>query len=94
MKKKWVKPEMKFDTDPDIILECIYEVYGQEKHMVLSGKNIRHTMVFPFLKMLSNNLKGNSGDLEGLHKHLWSIYQKKLEKQEFVRQCQEILDVH
>ena len=26
MKKKWVKPEIKFITDPDIILGCLYEV--------------------------------------------------------------------
>ena len=26
MKKEWVKPEIKFITDPDIILGCLYEV--------------------------------------------------------------------
>ena len=48
MKKEWVKPEIKFITDPDIILGCLYEVYGQEQKSVLAGKNIRHTMIFPF----------------------------------------------
>ena len=38
MKKEWVKPEIKFITDPDIILGCLYEVYGQEKKSVLAGK--------------------------------------------------------
>ena len=42
MKKEWVKPEIKFITDPDIILGCLYEVYGQEQKSVLAGKNIRH----------------------------------------------------
>ena len=52
MKKKWVKPEMKFVTDPDIGLECLFEVYQKEMPSVLSGKDIRHTMIYPFLKML------------------------------------------
>lgn len=66
MKKKWVKPEMKFVTDPDIILKCIYGVYGQEKHMFLSGKNIRHTIIFPFLKMFGYEIRNYA--LEELHK--------------------------
>ena len=37
MKKEWVKPEIKFITDPDIILGCLYEVYGQERKSVFSG---------------------------------------------------------
>ena len=41
MKKEWVKPEIRFITDPDIILGCLYEVYGQEQKSVLAGKNIR-----------------------------------------------------
>ena len=92
MKKEWVKPEMRFITDPDIILGCLYEVYGQEKQAVLSGKNIRHTMVFPFLRMLSNHTEGSVRDLEMLHKRLWAIYQKKPEKQEFVQQGEKILE--
>ncbi len=49
MKKEWVKPEIRFTTDPGMLLGCLYEVYGQEKKSVLAGKNIRHTMIFPFL---------------------------------------------
>ena len=37
MKKEWVKPEIRFTTDPDIILGCLYEVYGQEKKSVLAA---------------------------------------------------------
>ena len=61
MKKEWVKPEIKFITDPDIILGCLYEVYGQEQKSVLAGKNIRHTMIFPFLRMLANTHREMSG---------------------------------
>lgn len=74
MKKEWVKPEIKFITDPDIILGCLYEVYGQEQKSVLAGKNIRHTMIFPFLRMLANNTQGDIRDLEALHQRLWKHY--------------------
>ena len=83
MKKEWVKPEIKFITDPDIILGCLYEVYGQEQKSVLAGKNIRHTMIFPFLRMLANNTQGDVRDLETLHQRLWKIYEKEPEKQSF-----------
>ncbi len=92
MKKEWVKPEIKFITDPDIILGCLYEVYGQEQKSVLAGKNIRHTMIFPFLRMLANNTQGDVRDLETLHKRLWKIYEKEPEKQVFVQQGQKILE--
>ena len=81
MKKEWVKPEIRFTTDPDIILGCLYEVYGQEQKSVLAGKNIRHTMIFPFLRMLANNTQGDVRDLEALHQRLWKIYEKEPEKQ-------------
>ena len=91
MKKELVKPEMRFTTDPDIILGCLYEVYGQEKKAVVAGKNIRHTMIFPFLRMLANNAEGDIRDLETLHQRLWKIYEKEPEKQVFVQQSQKIL---
>ena len=91
MKKEWEKPEIRFTTDPDIILGCLYEVYGQEKKSVLAGKNIRHTMIFPFLRMLANNAEGDIRDLELLHQRLWNEYEKEPEKQVFVQQGQEIL---
>ena len=93
MKKEWVKPEIRFMTDPDIILGCLYEVYGLEKKSVLAGKNIRHTMIFPFLRMLANNTEGDIRDLERLHQRLWNEYEKEPEKQVFVRQGQKILAV-
>lgn len=84
MKKTWVKPEIKFITDPDIVLECIYEVYGQEKRTVLSGKNIRHTMVYPFLKMVGHLYEQHQP--ETVHKNLWEIYLKCAGKEDFVKQ--------
>lgn len=84
MKKEWVKPEIKFITDPDVVLECIYDVYGQEKQAVLSGKNIRHTMIYPFLRMVGHLYEQHQP--ETVHKNLWSIYQKFPEKEDFVRQ--------
>ena len=38
MKKEWVKPEIKFITDPDIILGCLYEVRSEERRV---GKECR-----------------------------------------------------
>lgn len=92
MQKKWVRPEIRFITDPDIILGCLYEVYGQEQNSVLAGKNIRHTMIFPFLRMLLNNTKGDIRELETVHQRLWKVYEKNPGKNGFVQQGQEILD--
>lgn len=82
MSRKWEKSEEVFTTDPDIIMECLFEVYEKETPAVLSGKNIRHTMIYPFLKMLRNEF----GDytLESLHKMLWPCYQKEHRKEAFV----------
>ena len=82
MSRKWEKSKEGFKTDPDIIMECLFEVYEKETLAVLSGKNIRHTMIYPFLKMLSHEF----GDytLESLHKMLWCCYQKEHRKEAFV----------
>lgn len=91
MKKEWVKPEIRFTTDPDIILGCLYEVYGQEKQGILAGARIRHTMIFLFLKMLSDDIEEGTRYLEILHKRLWRICQEEPGKQEFVQWGQKIL---
>ncbi len=91
MKKEWVNPEIRFTTDSDIILGCLYEVYGQEKQVLRTGVDFRHTMIFPFLRMLSNNPEETTREMEILHKRFWKIYQEKLERQEFVRRGQKIL---
>lgn len=87
MKDGWDKRETRFKTDKDIILNCLYEAYGYEMNAVLSGKNIRHTMIFPFLRMLSNDKL----DEQEIHKKLWSIYKENQEKEKFVARGQEYL---
>lgn len=84
MRRKWEKSGEGFTTDPDIIMECLFEVYEKETPAVLSGKNIRHTMIYPFLKMLSHEFEDYT--LEGLHKMLWRCYQKEHRKEAFVQQ--------
>ena len=90
MKKEWIKPEIRFITEPDIVLGCLYEVYGQEKQAVLSGKNIRHTMIFPFLRMLANSA-GSMKDLQTLHRELWKNYQEMPGKEAFVQKGEDLL---
>ena len=90
MKKEWVKPEIRFITEPDVILGCLYEVYGQEKQAVLSGKNIRHTMIYPFLRMLANSTE-RINNLQVLHRELWKVYREMPRKEIFVQQGEEIL---
>ena len=57
-KRKYEKPMIKFVTDMNIILECLYEVYGQEEHHVLEGKDIRKTMIFPVPKKWEHQYNG------------------------------------
>lgn len=58
-KRKQVKPAMEFATDINIILECLYEVYGQEAHHVLKGRDIQKTMVFSFPEDVSESVRWN-----------------------------------
>lgn len=72
-----------FVTEPDIILECLFEVYQMEASAILSEKNIRHTMVYVFLKMLQREFSDYT--LEELHKALWRIFETTKTKVGFVR---------
>ena len=83
MRRKWEKSGEGFTTDPDIVMECLFEVYEKETPAVLSGKNIRHTMIYPFLKMLSHEF--GEYTLEALHKNLWKIYCQFKCKEKFVK---------
>lgn len=58
-------------NDIYIVLECLHEVYGMEGTMLLSGKNIHATMIYPFIKMLENQT-GIKDEI--LHKNLWALY--------------------
>lgn len=73
-----------FAAEPDIIMECLFEVYEKEMPAVLSGQNIRHTMIYPFLKMLGREFANYT--LEELHKILWCCYCKVQRKETFVEQ--------
>lgn len=89
-KRKQVKPAMEFATDINIILECLYEVYGQEAHHVLKGRDIQKTMVFPFLKMLVNQCDGIS--VREMHKKLWEIYIAEQTKETFISNAESLLE--
>ena len=88
-KRTYMKPEMRFVTDFHIILECIYEVYGQEKQHVLDGKDITKTMIFPFLKMLESHCDGIT--LEEIHKMLWREFSSVTEKNQFMEAVDRLL---
>ena len=69
MKKEWVKPEIKFITDPDIILDASMKcmarnrsLYGWEEYPAYDD--------LPFSRMLANNTQGDIRDLEALHQRL------------------------
>lgn len=88
-KRKYEKPMIKFVTDMNIILECLYEVYGQEEQHVLEGKDIQKTMIFPFLKMLENQCNGIT--VSEIHKKLWEIYTAERSKEPFISNAESIL---
>lgn len=89
LQKKYEKPMIKFATDMNIILECLYEVYGQEEHHVLEGKDIRKTMIFPFLKMLESQCNGIT--VREIHKKLWKIYISERSKEPFISSAESLL---
>lgn len=88
-KRVYEKPEIKFVTDLDIVLECLHEVYGQEKQHILEGRDIYKTMLFPFLKMLENQCVEIT--LEEIHEKLWDVYFEKSEKAHFLISASELL---
>lgn len=64
-------PIIRAVNDITIVLECLHEVYGMEGIMLLSGKNVHATMIYPFIKMLENQT-GIKGEI--LHENLWALY--------------------
>lgn len=64
-------PIIRAVKDITIVLECLHEVYGMEGIMLLSGKSVHDTMIYPFLKMLENQT-GIKGEI--LHENLWALY--------------------
>lgn len=85
IQKNCRKADIKFVTDVEIILECLYEVYGREGDLLSEGKKVRGTMVYPFLKMLASQCAGIVP--EGAHKVLWEIYQSSNGKEDFLEKA-------
>ena len=88
-KRKYVKPQIKFVTDFNIVLECLHEVYGLEKNHIQEGRDIRKTMVHPFVKMLENHCEKIT--LEEVHEKLWKVYLQISEKELFLSTAGELL---
>lgn len=85
-KRKWKKKPAKFKTEVPIILECLYENYRMEGEKIMSGKNIHSTMIYPFLRMLSDHYKDMT--MEEIHKRLWKIYNENLSLENFVNRSE------
>lgn len=89
MQRTCVKTDEIFITDVDIVLECLYEVYQQEGNPNLSKKEIRKTMLYPFLKMLERMPDYQEKiNCRILHENLWGIFIDSLNKKEFIEQAQ------
>ena len=80
---------MKFEADYNVVLECIWEVYGLEGDNLRLGKDFRKTMVLPFLKMLERHCGGIQ--VENLHKVLWEVYQESTSGIDFLEKADIIL---
>ncbi len=83
------KADIRFETDYEIVLECIREVYSlEEKHLRL-GTDFRKTMVFPFMKMLERYC--SSIQMDKLHKVLWEVYRESRGEKDFLEKAGVIL---
>lgn len=80
---------MRFEADYDVVLECIWEVYGLESDNLRLGKDFRKTMVLPFMKMLERYCSGIQ--MENLHKVLWEVYQEGTGRKDFLEKSEIIL---
>lgn len=89
MKETMDKVLMRFETDYDVVLECIQEVYGLESESLRLGKDFRKTMVLPFVKMLERHCSGIQ--MANLHKVLWEVYQESMSEKDFLEKAEIIL---
>ena len=80
---------MKFEADYNVVLECIWEVYGLEGDNLQLGKDFRKTMALPFMKMLERHCGGIQ--MENLHKVLWEVYQESTSGIDFLEKAEIIL---
>lgn len=89
-KEKNIKPVEAKVTDIGIMLECLHEVYESEGGLLLSGKTLRSTMVYPFIKMIEAQCQGISA--KEIHQLLWNIYLVKEGKSLFVKVAKDQLE--
>lgn len=89
-KERYIKPVEAKVTDIGIMLECLHEVYESEGSLLLSGKALRSTMAYPFIKMIESQCHGISA--KEIHRLLWNIYLVKKEKKLFVNAAKEQLE--
>lgn len=75
--------------DMGIILECLYEVYGEERPQVYAGRAVQETMIFPFVKMLENQCEGITA--VEIHEKLWEEYSLFMGKEVFLEVAAEVL---
>lgn len=81
-------------TDLRITLECLYEAYQMEGDLLKSGKNIRATMIYPFIRMVKEQCSTREMYEEELHKALWRIYETERDNVKFVDAAWMLLESH
>lgn len=81
-------------TDLRITLECLYEAYQMEGDLLKSGKNIRATMIYPFIRMVKGQCSTREMCEEELHKALWRIYETEGDNVKFVDTAWMFLESH
>lgn len=91
-KKKWEKPKIMIMDDMGIILECLYEVYGEERPQVYAGRAIQETMIFPFVKMLENQCEGITA--VEIHEKMWEEFSKREGKDSFIDNAGKLLQMY
>lgn len=82
-KENYKKPLVSRVVDLGIMLECLYEVYESEESLLWSGKPLRTTMAYPFIKMIESQCRGLS--VKEIHRLLWSNYLVEKEKSAFIK---------
>lgn len=88
-KVNYEKPIVKRVADLGIMLECLHEVYGSEEGLLRSGKSLRSTMAYPFVKMIEGQCQGLS--VKEIHRILWSIYIGEEGERSFINKAREQL---
>lgn len=86
-KRTYKKPKIKYLTDFNIVLECLHELYKQEKN-ILEETDIHNTILFPFLKMLEEQCKGITA--EEIHEKIWDVSSLK-RKEVFLETADKLL---